>query len=203
MSAADERDRAIRAAAAAPTKALLLARKVHHPSYRCQALAAVARFASEGEVVRVANEALRAAMLGKDGYARVAYAAWPVRALAERDKVQHAQQAIVGLLDEANRIDPPVSKAEALFLLCQAVWPLPMPARQTVLGALLAACRVADSWKAGRIMRDVALMVAADSREKAQGMINAMRESVYKRQAQKRLDTGQVEMVRSFFPGEN
>ena len=200
MSAADERERAIRAAATDPARALLIARKVHDPWYRCQALAAVARFASEGDVVHVADEALSAAKLGKDGYARVAAAAWPVRALVERNKVRHAQQALVRLLDDANRIEQPISKAEALFLLCQAVWPLPMAARQAVLDALLGACRTADSWKTGRIMRDVALMVASDSREKAQGVINAMRDGICKRQAQKRLDAAQFEMVRSFFP---
>jgi hypothetical protein len=160
----------------------------------------VARFASEDQIIRVADDALSAAKLGKDGYARVAAAAWPVRALAERDKVQHAQQILVHLLDDASQIEQPVSKAEALFLLCQAVWPLPIAVRQPVLGALVATCLAADSWKAGRIMRDVALMVASDSKEMAQEMINAMRESIYKRQAQKRLDAAQFEIARSFFP---
>jgi hypothetical protein len=48
-------------------------------------------------------------------------------------------------------------------------------------------------------MRDVALMVAEDDPEQAQGMIDAIRESDYKRQAQKRLDADQLETVRSFF----
>lgn len=202
MSAADERERAIRAVVADSAKALLLARKIRDPWYRCQALAAVARFAADDQIIRVADDALSAAKLGKDGYARVAAAAWPVRALAERDEVRHAQQVLVRLLDDASRIEQPTSKAEALFLLCQAAWPLPMAVRQPVLGALIAACLAADSWKAGRIMRDVALMVAADSKEKAQGMINAMHQSIYKRQAQKRLDAAQFETDRSFFPSE-
>ena len=200
MSAVDERAKAMKAASTDFTKALLLAEKVSDAWYRCQSLAAVARFAPDGDVARVAVKALSAAMLGKDGYKRVAVAAWPIRALAERGKTPQAQRMIARLLEEAGRIEHPVSKIDALVLLWQATWPLPVATKQSVLDALLLACQVANSWKAGRIMRDVALVVASEDKVQAQRIVQAMRESVYKRQAQRRLDAGQIETVRFFFP---
>jgi hypothetical protein len=181
-------------------KALRHAEKISDAWHRCQSLAAVARLAPEGDVVRVANKALDAAMLGKNGFKRVAVAAWPVRALAERAKVAHAQRVIAPLLEEAARIEHPVSKMDALAHLWQAAWPLPGAIKQPVLDALLNACQAANSWKAGRTMRDVSLIVASEDKAQAQHIINAMRESVYKRQAQTRLDAGQVETVRFYFP---
>jgi hypothetical protein len=199
MSAADERAKAIKVAHVDFDKALILAEKVSDAWYRCQSLAAVARFAPEGEVIRVANKALKAASLGADTYKRVAVAAWPVRALAERGKFEHAQRGVVSLLVEANQIEPPVSKISALELLWQAVWTFPVAVNQLVLDTLLSACQVTNSWKAGRIVRDVALVVAAQDRTQAQRIIHSMRESIYKRRAQKQLDAGKMETIRSFF----
>ncbi len=200
MSAAGERAKAMKAAHNDFGKALLLAEKISDAWYRCQSLAAVARFAPEGEVIRVANKALVAAQLAGDAYKRVAAAAWPVRALAERGKVQHVHRVVLSLLEEAQHIEPPVSKISALVVLWQATWPLPVEINQPVLDTLLSACQVTNSWKAGRIMRDVALIVATQDRLQAQRIVTSMRESVYKRQAQKRLDAGQVEIDHSFFP---
>ena len=200
MSATDERAKAMKVAHTDFDKALLLAEKVSDAWYRCQSLAAVARFAPEKDVLRVAKKALSAANLAGDAYKRVTVAAWPVRALAERGKVQHAHQVVTSLLEEARKIEPPVSKISALAVLWQATWPLPVAVKHPVQEALLSACHVTNSWKAGRIMRDVALIVASEDRPQAQGIVNSMRESVYRRQAQKRLDAGQVEIVRSFFP---
>ncbi len=199
MSAADERAKALTAARADFGKALLLAENVSEACYRCQSLAAVARLAPEAEVIRVADKALKAATLAGDAYKRVAAAAWPVRALAERGKAQFANRVIQALLEEAVQIEPPVSKISALAVLWEAAWPLPLEIKQPVLNALLSACQVADSWKAGRILRDIALVVAAEDRPQAERIIAFMQEGAYKRQAQRRLDAGQVGTARFFF----
>ena len=44
----------------------------------------MARYAPHGDVVRVVDEALKAAKRGKDVYQQVAVCAWPLRALSER-----------------------------------------------------------------------------------------------------------------------
>jgi hypothetical protein len=72
MNAADGRAKAFKAAPVDSDKALILAEKVSDAWYRCQSLAAVARFAPEREVIRIANKALKAATLGADTYKRVA-----------------------------------------------------------------------------------------------------------------------------------
>ena len=200
MSAADERAKATKLAPTDFPKALQAAHRVSNPWYRCQSLAAVARFAPEREIVRIAEEARSAAQLGRDVYQHVAASAWPIRALAERGKVREAERMLRQSLDEANNDPHPVSRMAGLILLWQAAWPLPSASKQQALTALLATCQVADSWKAGRIMRDVSLVVAGEDKKQAQQIINAMRDSVYKRQAQRRFDAGQVDTVRFFFP---
>jgi hypothetical protein len=139
-------------------------------------------------------------MLGKDGYKRVAVAAWPIRALAERGKFPQAKRLLAPLLEEAHRIEHPVCKMVALVWLWAGVWPLPTAIKRQVLDTLLTACLAADSWKAGRIMRDVALAVANEDKTRAQRIIDTMRDSVYKRQAQRRFDAGKFETVPFPFP---
>ena len=72
MSAADERAKVLKAVRVDFDKALILAENVSDAWYRCQSLAAVARFAPEGKVIPVANKALKAASLGADAYKRMA-----------------------------------------------------------------------------------------------------------------------------------
>ena len=85
------------------------------------------------------------------------------------------------------------------IILWQAVWTFPVAVKELVLDTLLSACQGTNSWKAGRIMRDVALIVVAEDRAQAQRIVDSMRESVYKRQAQKGIDAGKMEPVRAFF----
>ena len=152
------------------------------------------------EVVRIADKALTSAKLAGDAYKRVAVSAWIVCALAERKKVNQAQKVVQYLLEEAKQIEHPVSKTGALVMLWAAVIILPHSIKNPVQEALLSACAVANSWKSGSIMREVALVVAKDNPLQAQRIIDSMRESVYKRQAQKKLDAGQTETVQFSFP---
>jgi hypothetical protein len=199
MSATSERERAIQAAPLDFEKALTLARKVSEPWFRCQALAWVARYAPEAKVVQLAQEAVETALLGKDAYQQVAAAAWPVRALAERGKAQKAAQLVAQLAALSAEIPHPVSRLNALFLLWQAADPLPKSVKEGVMGALVSACRAADSWQAGRTMRDLALMLASEDRSQAEQFVSSMPESSYKRQAEKRLAAGETHRPRAFF----
>ena len=138
-------------------------------------------------------------MLGNDSYKRSAVASWPLRALVERGKTSQAERVFDMLMEEVSHIEHPVCKTASLVSLWQALWPIDGNYKYKALDALLAACRVANSWKSGCIMRDAALVVAAKDKQKAQQIVESMRDSIYKRQAQRRLDAGQVETVRSFF----
>jgi hypothetical protein len=68
--------------------ALKIARGIKEPWYRCQSLASVARFAPHGELDDRIEEALAACFDAANAYKCVAVAAWPVRALIERDRTE-------------------------------------------------------------------------------------------------------------------
>jgi hypothetical protein len=179
--------------------ALKLARKIDDPWYRTQALAWVARYAPIGKVEGLAKEALETAAEQADPYKVVAASAWPVRALIERERGEVAEEAIVRLLDLSERIDHPVSRLEALFLLWEAVYLLGDGMRRQVQDKLVAACRAADSWKAGDRLAWAATILAADHPEEAQELVAALREGRVKRQALRRMGAGKTEKVREFF----
>ena len=106
-----------------------------------------------------------------------------------------AECAILYLLEAAAFIEHPISKMVALSTLWHGAWPLPAKAKQPVLDALLAACQVTNSWKAGRMMRNVALIVATEDMPQAYRIADSMSEHIYKRHARKRLDSGGVDSV--------
>lgn len=199
MSATTERDHVVQIASGNFPKALILARKVSAPWFQCQALAEVARFAPDNEVVLIAREALKTALAEQDVYRRVAACAWPLGALAERGKTQEATRLISELLSRAEEIRHPVNRLDALLLLWRGAIPLPFVVRQPLLTALLAAGTSANSWKAGRALRDVALSLAQSNAGKAQQVIDAMPDGYYKRQTQRRLVTGRFQEIGTFF----
>lgn len=152
------REQAIRLAKQDTPAALACARDIEEPWYRCQALAWVANFAPEMEVVLIATEALQAAAQGADGYQRVAAAAWPIRALVERSFVEQADQAAACVLPTAGEIEHPGSRAEAPLLLLHATLPSPQGWRP-VFERILEIPQPPTHWRHGRALRDACLMV--------------------------------------------
>lgn len=199
MSATRERDRAIQAAKMDFPTALQRARAVSEAWFRAQALAWVARFAPEADVEQVANEALTAASGGKDTYQQVAASAWAVRALVERGRSGNAAAATAKLVSLSDEISNPVSRHHALSLLLQAAWPLDRKVRRAVLDKLVAACQAASSWQSGCTWRDVVLMLAPEDPGEARRILEQMPEGRYKRQAERRLQAGEIMTARSFF----
>jgi hypothetical protein len=199
MSAAQQRERAIQAAKTDFRTGRRLAREVSEPWFRAQALAWVARFGPEEVVERVAEEALKAAGLGRDAYQQVGAGAWAVRALAERGRIRTASDAASGLAELSAGIEHPVSRLNALFLLWQAAQPLDRGVRQMVLSKLVAACHSAASWQAGRTLYATALILAAEEPEEARRIVEQMAEGRYRRQAQRHLAEGNTLGPRPFF----
>jgi len=129
----------------------------------------------------------------------VAVLAWPIRALIERGKTQDAEELILLALETAETMEHRVNKMDALDLVWQASWPIEGAMRKTVLDALLAACHDANSWKSGRIMSHVALVVAANNKIHAQQIVDSMRVGIHRRRSQRKLDAGETQDVRPFF----
>lgn len=199
MSATTQRDQAIHFAPSNPDKALVLARKVSDPWFRCQALAWVARFAPEKEVMKIAREAFKSASEGKDAYQRVAVAAWPLHALVERGEGKVAEGCLLSLLKESRNIEPATSRMAALFLLFQALYPQPKSTWQKVLAEIKSVSQSEMSKKAGGILCDVAIMLASVDKEEADRVVKVIPEGTYKRQAERRLTEGETLEPRSFF----
>jgi hypothetical protein len=92
----------------------------------------------------------------------------------------------------ASEIELAASRAEALLLVWQAVFPLGTEARHKVLDALLTTCKPADSWRVGRVFQEVAWMLADEDRGNAERVIAALPEGRWKRQAKRRVETGEA-----------
>lgn len=92
MTSTNARDLATKAASRGDPEAIVLARAVDDPWFRCQALASVARYAADAKVEVIAREAIIAAKGDRDAYRTIAVRAWPIAALAERGLATTAQR---------------------------------------------------------------------------------------------------------------
>jgi hypothetical protein len=199
MSATSTRDQVTRLAPADPEGAAQVARSIDEPWFRAQALAWAARFAADDRVVPLAEEALRSSYAETDAYRTVATAAWPLRALVERGQSNKARSTLDRLLLLAPQVEPPASRAEALFLIWQAIFPLDADARVRVLDVLLQSCRMEDSWRVGRVFQDVAAMLPKDERTVVGRILAVMPEGRWKRQARRRIAGSDRPGPRPFF----
>jgi hypothetical protein len=199
MSATQQRERAAQTAKSDFPTALQRARGISDAWCRAQALAWVARFAPDGDVERVAAEALKAAAAANDPYQHLGGASWTIRALAERGRIAKAAAATSTLVILSSDISHPVSRLHALWLLVQAAWTLDRKARSEVLRSLVAACHAAESWRAGRTLRDLVLTLAPEEPDEARHIQEQMPEGRYRRQARTRLEAGQTLTPRIYY----
>lgn len=195
MSATEERDIATQIAETDSPKALLMARQVSEPWFRCQALAAVARYGPDERVVEIAEEAVSAALTFTDFYKKVAATAWPLRALIERGQEQKALQLLPELLQLSLQIENPVSRTDALFLLWQAFFAV--RGHAAVLEPLLQSC--SQHWKADYTLRQIVMILASHDVAEAEKLAASMPEGKYKRQAHRRLSEGAREQPHPFY----
>lgn len=178
-------------------KALRLARKVSLPWFRCQALAHVARYAPDEQVVPRAEEAIAAAFADTEIYIRVAASAWPLRALIERDQSQKALHLLSPILQLSPQIEPPISRGDAIFLLWEALFTIGGATRQSMTNTLVASC--VGHKKGWWILREATLTLAFEDLEAAHRLAALIPDEKYRRQAETRLAEGQKFGVRSFF----
>ena len=187
MSATEERDQVSGLAPTNTVKALAMARRISDSWFRCQALADVARYASEELVSRIGQEALRTALQQQDPFNVVGASAWPVRALIERDQTDSLPLWLNELVKRAQSIDHPVSKLEALFLLWQGAFPFEHPETDQIFEEFVRACGSANSWKAGSRLEEGILMLASRHAKRAADVAERMGDGKYKRRTLKKL----------------
>ena len=195
---AERRTQAIKLAKTDTVGALAIARKIDDGWYRCQALAYVARYIADEDVAQIVSEAQQASREAGDSYKVAASSCWWLRALIERDQMDHVFEHTVALVSVAESIEHPVSKVEAQFLLLQAVFDVE-DSRDYVLDAAISACRVANSWKSGSRLSYIAMMIAPYDSKKANAIVQSMREGPYKRRASRGIEGGIFAGPRGFF----
>jgi len=162
-----QRNRVFAIAREAPPKAYELARSIKHPWYACQALACVGRFWPHRDFEKIVAESIQVGSLQEDPYDAAA-AAWPVRALMERDLYPQAETTLISALHTCRSISHPSGHAEATFLLFQAVKPFDLPLWITPLDALACPENRRSHWRQKRNLRDAMAMLRQGDIEEMQ-----------------------------------
>lgn len=170
---------------------------VEDPWYRAQALAWVARYAPDDDVMRVARLALAAASDCEDAYRQAGASAWVLRALMERDRRDEALAMLEMVLPSVPRITPPSSRAEALFLLLQAVFDSTEEIRRSLLFALASVYDEDAHWRIERNYRAALVMMQTVDPEFAQRMAQG-RDEEQRRRLERAL-AGAAHEPRAFF----
>jgi hypothetical protein len=199
MEGSEARNLATRLATSNTESALLVAREIADAWYGCQALAWVARFASESQVDKIAKMALNTASKAQDPFNYVGSAAWPIRALVERDHLKQVSQFLPELLRRAQDITLLASRSEALFLLFQAVRPCSYEMWYTIFVSLVAASSPLLSWRQGRNLRDALLMIAGDYPQLAEMVLDEVADDRLNRHIRRRLAAREFIKPRPFF----
>jgi hypothetical protein len=199
MEGSEARNLAKELATSNTESALLVAREIVDAWYGCQALAWVARFAPESEVDEIVKLGLATASKAQDPFNYIGSAAWPIRALVEREHLKQVSRFVPQLLHRAQDIALFASRSEALFLLFQAVRPCSYEMWRDIFESLVAASSPLLSWRQGRNLRDALLMVASDYPRIAEGVLDAVTDDKLKRHIRRRLDAGDFTTPRPFF----
>ncbi len=199
MTATDKRNLAIELSISDTDQALVIARYIKDPWFACQALAWVARYASEQQFEQIIVESFDASSKADDPYRVVASAAWPMRALIERSASDKLHLITPELLNRAKEIELLASRSEALFLIFQAVFPAGREKWFDILDALIKASVPLINWRQKRNLRDIILIIGNEDEELARKLINGIEESKIRRQIEKRMANLEWRLPRPFF----
>jgi hypothetical protein len=199
MTPTDQRDLAARIAPDDSDHALAIGRGISDPWFACQALAHVARFCPANMFRQIIEESLRVGGSADDPFRMVASAAWPIRAIVEREHSEMLDSILPELLYRAEQIELLASRSEALFLIFQAVFPAGSEKWVIVLQALLKASIPLISWRQRRNLRDVVLMLWKENAELAEEIIGDLEDAKLKRQIESRILRSDLLSPREFF----
>ncbi|HEV2861005.1 MAG TPA: hypothetical protein VGX48_08370 [Pyrinomonadaceae bacterium] len=199
MTPTERRELAAKIAPEDSDRALAVARGISDPWFACQALAHVARFSPENKFKRIIEESLRMSYSADDPFKTVASAAWPIRAIVERNRSEMLDSIIPELLTRAEQIELLASRSEALFLLFQAIFPAGRERWLIVFQGLLKASSPLINWRQRRNLRDAVLMLRKEEAGLASEIIGALEDAKLKRQIESRMMRPDVRLPRAFF----
>jgi len=199
MNATLQRELACRLAPSDSARALATAQEIDDPWFACQALAWVARYASDSEFSGIVKESLRVVRDEDDPYRVVASAAWPIRAIVERNRPEMLASVIPDLLRRAEDIKLFASRSEALFLIFQAVFPAGRYYWRSVLESLRRASTPLINWRQRRNLLDAVMIVRGEDEELALEIMNSVADAKLKSKMERTWATSEPLPPRRFF----
>jgi hypothetical protein len=199
MIATQLRDLSCKLAQSDSVRALSTARAIKDPWFACQALACVARYAPDSQFSMIIQESLRVVRGEADAYRVVAAAAWPIRAIVERNRLEMLPSIIPELLLRADDIKLFASRSEALFLIFQAVFPAGRKQWLPVLESLRRASTPLINWRQRRNLLDTVMIVRAEDEALALEIMNSVDDLKLKRKMERTWATSDPGLPRPFF----
>lgn len=125
--------------------------KIEQEWFRCQAMAVGAMgLPSTNECVRACLEAETAATMEPDPYRQTGCLAWPISVLVSRGCSEEANAMTARAVSATERVTPTSSRADALFHLLQAAWPLGDAIRRGVVTNLFNLLAADPHWRVRR-----------------------------------------------------
>ncbi|WP_235872850.1 hypothetical protein [Pseudoxanthomonas winnipegensis] len=135
-----------------PEGAAVLARRIKHPWYRCQALARVAEFSDGRNRAELLDAAIQTAQEQDEPNRIVTVSAWPLRVLVDRSPTQ-AESLVRRLIRVAQTEPHNLRRAHALQSLAFAVSRSPL-LLGLVVPVMASAILGGHGWRIDRVIRD-------------------------------------------------
>ncbi len=154
----DGRARVEALARTAPADALVIARSIRHPWYRCQSLATVAEhLGKQQKAIDLVEEAFITAQLQSDTNRIVTVSAWPLRIIAPLDSKLAAKHT-TSLVHQANTEPHTLRRADALYMLARAVDHTPT-LLELIVPSLRQALLSGHGWRIDRLIRKTVALI--------------------------------------------
>ena len=180
-------------------RALVVARGIEDPWFRCQALSTAGRVWREDAYEGLLKEAVKAADSQENAYQRVTVSAWPIRAYLERGNVKPAKRLLEKYTPDARNIENMGGRSEALLMLLQAARPFAPDLWQLVFWALVQATEPSLAWRQRRNIRIAIKMVAEDHAQLAHEALARLTDEKTIAGINRDLHAGHYVEPRSFF----
>lgn len=204
MTAENAKARAIVQALAAAgefEKALDALGNIDHPWYTAQAAAHIAHHAGDNDQIcqkamtRHTSEAARC----DDEYQRAAVMAWGIAAAIKTGRNKVAESLLAKAMNHAANATPNESKAEALLLLLQAIFPLSARRRLEIAKAIIAIQHEPHGWRSDRAAVEAVAILRTASETEAHTIAALIPPGKVHRKAQRALQTPDKFGPRTFF----
>jgi hypothetical protein len=134
-----------------------------------------------------------------DPYRVVASAAWPIRAIVERNRTEVLPSIVPDLLHRAEDIEILASRSEALFLVFQAIFPAGSKHWRPVLDSLRRASASLISWRQRRNLLDAVMIVRGEDEKLALDITNSIDNQKLKGKIERIWAASEPRLPRRFF----